>query len=170
MRSLSLSRLPLMLLLALLAGAFMANAQESSSTRPNNSSSAFRIQALRAEAGKPSLYEVRFTTADTLAPQDELAFEFPAALDLRQLEVASSTTINGGFKLTREGSLVRARRTGLGAAIPPGRQVELKLGLITNPSTLTGNFEVAFTHRRASGQAVAAKKSYAIQFVSKKSQ
>ncbi len=170
MRSLSLRRLPLMVPLALLASAFAVIAQERSSARPNDASPAFSMQALRAEAGKPSLYEIRYTTADTLDTQAELVFEFPAALDLRLLEIASSTTINGGFKLTREGSLVRVRRTGLGAAIPPGRQVELMLGLITSPATLAGNLEVTFMQRSASGNAAAGKKSYPIQFVRKTNQ
>jgi hypothetical protein len=128
------------------------------------------MRALRAEPGKPSLYEVRFTTADTLEAQAELVFEFPAALDLSLLEVASSTTINGGFNITRTRNIVHVRRTGLGAVVPPGRPVELKLGLITSPPTLPGNLTVGFTQLRASGKAAAGKQSYPIQFVPKSNQ
>ncbi len=170
LRRLNMRRPALMLMLAVFASSFVVRAQDGTSTRPNDSSPSpqeFSMRALRAEPGKPSLYEVRFTPADTLAAQAELIFEFSSALDLRQLEVASSTTINGGFKITRERNVVRVRRTGLGAAVPPGRPVELKLGLIISPATLAGNLEVAFTQMRASGTAVAGKKSYPIQFVPK---
>ena len=170
MRGLNLRRLALMSMLGILAALANAQAQDGAGIRPNNSSAPateFRMQALRAEPGKPSLYDVRFTTVDTLDARAELVFEFPAALDVSLLEVASSTTINGGFTITREGNRVRVLRTGLGATLPPGRQVEVKLGLITSPATLAGNLEVGFSQIRASGQPAAAKKNYPIQFVPK---
>lgn len=173
MRSQGLPRLPLMLMLAMFTSSFAVRGQDGPSTRQNNASTSlpeFSMRALRAEPGKPSLYEVRFTTADTLEAQAELVFEFPVALDLSLLEVASSTTINGGFKITHTRNTVHVRRTGLGAVVPPGRPVELKLGLITSPPTLPGNLTVGFTQLRASGKGAAGKQSYPIQFVPKTNQ
>ncbi|MGH7492006.1 MAG: hypothetical protein ACREOO_06385 [bacterium] len=165
--------LSLVLMLATFASSFAVKGQERQSTRQNQaspSSPEFSMRALRAEPGKPSLYEVRFMTADTLQAQADLVFEFPAALDLSLLEVASSTTIDGGFKITRERNVVHVHRTGLGAIIPPGRPVELKLGLITSPATLPGNLTVGFTQMGAPGKAAASKQSYPIQFVPKTNQ
>ena len=163
----------LMLMLATFAFSLAVKGQDRQSTRQSQaspSSTEFSMRALRAEPLKPSLYEVRFLTEDTLHTQAELVFEFPAALDLSLLEVASSTTIDGGFKITRERNVVHVRRTGLGAIVPPGRPVELKLGLITSPATLPGNLTVGFTQIGAPGKVAAGKQSYPIQFVPKSNQ
>lgn len=125
----------------------------------------FSLRALRAEPGKPSLYDLRFTTSDTLDPLAEMVFEFPRELDLRQLQIASSTSINGGFKIFREGNVVRIRRTGLGETILPNRQVELQLGLIISPQSLLSNQEVAFEVRSATGKVTLARKRLAVQFL-----
>lgn len=125
----------------------------------------FSLRALRAEPGKPSLYDLHFTTADTLDPLAEMVFEFPRELDLRQLVLASSTSINGGFKIFREGNVVRIRRTGLGETILPGKPVELKLGLIISPASLSANQEVAFEVRSAKGEVQLARRRLAIQFL-----
>lgn len=125
----------------------------------------FSLRALRAEPGKPSLYDLRFTTVDALDPLAEMVFEFPAELDLSLLQVASSTSINGGFKIFREGNVVRIRRTGLGETILPGQKVELKLGLITSPSSLAGNLEITFELRSAKGEVQLARRRLPIQFL-----
>ncbi len=125
----------------------------------------FSLRALRAEPGKPSLYDLRFTTSDTLDPLAEMVFEFPRELDLRQLQIASSTSINGGFKIFREGNVVRIRRTGLGEVILPGRQVEVKLGLIVSPLSLTAYHEVAFEVRSATGKVKLERRRLPIQFL-----
>lgn len=100
------------------------------------------VHALRAEPGKPSLYELRFVTVDTLAREAEIIVTFPHAFDLSQLEIAGSSQINGGFKLERKGQEVRLRRTGLGEKIPPGRKVSLQLGLIVNPADFSASHQV----------------------------
>lgn len=125
----------------------------------------FSLRALRAEPGKPSLYDLQFTTRDTLDPLAEMVFEFPREMDLRQLQIASSTSINGGFKLSRAGNVVRVRRTGLGETILPGKLVELKLGLIISPPNLSANQEVAFEVRSAKGEVKLARRRLAIQFL-----
>lgn len=167
MMSLNFGRLAGMVILLVTASSFTAQAQGPDTPQNNPPSSEFSMRALQAGPGLPSLYDVRFTTADTLEREAELVFEFPAALDLSLLEVASSTTITGGFKITRERNVVRVRRTGLGDVVLPNRQVELKLGLIKSPELFSGNLAVSFTQVRASGKPAAAKKSYPIQFVPK---
>jgi hypothetical protein len=142
--------------------AYSPNLMGQSSQRPAFD---FSLRALRAEPGKPSLYDLHFTTRDTLDPLTEMVFEFPRELDLSQLQIASSTSINGGFKIFREGNVVRVRRTGLGETIFPGEQVELKLGLITSPPSLAGNLEIAFELRSAKGEVQLARTRLPIQFL-----
>lgn len=123
-----------------------------------------KVRALAAQPGEVSLYEISFTTADSLTRRAEIILDFPTEFDLSLLRVASSTSINGGFKLVRERNQVRVQRTGLGAVIPPGRKVELQLGLIKNPSRLTNSYEVGL-EIRSSGQTVqVARKNHRIEF------
>ncbi|MDZ7266336.1 MAG: hypothetical protein ONB48_04335 [candidate division KSB1 bacterium] len=122
------------------------------------------VRALAAQPGEVSLYEIRFTTGDSLAARAEIILDFPAEFDLSLLRVASSTSINGGFKLVRERNQVRVQRTGLGAMIPPGRNVELQLGLIKNPGRLTGNYEVGMEIRSSSQSVLVARKNHRIEF------
>lgn len=136
---------------------------------PRRSSSAnatdFTIRALRAEPGKASLYDLRFTTRDTLDPLAEMIFVFPRNLDLSLLQVVSSTSINGGFKIQREGNLVRIRRTGLGETILPSTPVELKLGLIISPDNLSAPHDIFFEVRSATGKIQFDQVRLPIQFI-----
>ena len=142
--------------------------QQNSTPQSAASSEALRtlkIRALHAEPGKPSLYELRFTTSDSLPPDAELVIEFPTDLDLGLLEMASSTSINGGFTISKERNLVRVRRTGLGATVPPGRAVDLKLGLIKNPENLSLAPRVSVELRSASGKVASVKRSFSVEFM-----
>jgi len=171
MRCLRPLSLALILTLATIGTASALRGQTDRTDRQPDStrdlSGALQLRALRAEPGKPSLYELSFTTSDTLTTSAEIVLEFPASFDLSLLEIASSTTINGGFKITRTGNTVRVRRTGLGDPVPPGRQVELKLGLIRNPDTLSVSQTVT-TEILASAQSTTSKKrSHSVQFISR---
>lgn len=138
--------------------------QNPQSSSPANTAD-FSIRALRAEPGKASLYDLRFTTRDTLDPLAEMTFVFPRNFDLSLLQVASSTSINGGFKILREGNLVRIRRTGLGETILPGTPVELKLGLIISPPNLSASHDLSFEVRSATGRVMLNQVRLPIQFI-----
>jgi hypothetical protein len=132
---------------ALLVGTPGYSQQNSSSRATANSAKSsgrdsLTVQALRAQPGKPSLYELRFVTTDTLARDAAIVVTFPPAFDLSQLEIAGSSQINGGFKLERKGREVHLRRTGLGQKIPPGRKVSLQLGLVVNPPDFSASHQV----------------------------
>lgn len=128
----------------LLIGNLASGQQKSSSPAAAFTSGrdSLTVQALRAQPGKPSLYELRFVTTDTLARDAEIVVTFPRAFDLSQLEIAGSSQINGGFKLERKGQEVHLRRTGLGERIPPGRKVALQLGLVVNPPDFSASHQV----------------------------
>lgn len=131
------------LLAALLVGNPVWSQQKSSIQSANTAGrDSLTVQALRAQPGKPSLYELRFVTTDTLARDAEIVVTFPRAFDLSQLEIAGSSQINGGFKLERKGQEVHLRRTGLGEKIPPGRSVSLQLGLVVNPPDFSASHQV----------------------------
>jgi hypothetical protein len=135
------------LLLALLIGAPSYSQQNPPNRAIANAANAsgrdsLTVQALRAQPGKPSLYELRFVTTDTLARDAEIVVTFPPAFDLSQLEIAGSSQINGGFKLERKGQEVRLRRSGLGEKIPPGRKMSLQLGLVVNPPDFSASHQV----------------------------
>ncbi len=132
------------LLAVLLIGNPVWSQQKSSAQAAANTPGrdSLTVQALRAQPGKPSLYELRFVTTDTLARDAEIVLTFPRAFDLSQLEIAGSSQINGGFKLERKGQEVHLRRTGLGERIPPGRKVSLQLGLVVNPPDFSASHQV----------------------------
>jgi hypothetical protein len=122
------------------------------------------VKALRAEPGKPSLYEVSFVTTDSLSSRATIMIAFPQEFDLRQLEIAGSSTINGGFTLERKDREVLLRRTGLGAPIPPGKQVSIQLGLIVNPANLSASHQVR-VQLPAAPSAAATTTNKEVQFI-----
>ena len=122
------------------------------------------VKALRAAPGKPSLYEVSFVTADSLAANALIVISFPKTFNLSQLEIAGSSTINGGFTLTRRGQEVQVRRTGLGAKISPGKRVSLQLGLIGNPASFSAAHQVR-VQLPATRAAAATTKNMDVQFI-----
>jgi hypothetical protein len=131
-----------LLLGSLVWGQQQASVQAAANAAKNPDRDSLTVQALRAQPGKPSLYELRFVTTDTLARDAEIVVTFPRAFDLSQLEIAGSSQINGGFKLERKGQDVHLRRTGLGERIPPGRKVSLQLGLVINPPDFSATHQV----------------------------
>ncbi len=146
-------------------------AQPNSSSRSNSPVSAQRpgrdslsVKALRAAPGKPSLYEISFVTTDSLAADAAIAITFSKVFDLSQLEIAGSSTINGGFTLMRNGQDVQVRRTGLGAKVPPGKKVSLQLGLIGNPVSFSSSHQVR-VQLPATRNAAATTKNMDVQFI-----
>jgi len=136
----------------------------STASAANPGRDSLAVKALRAEPGKPSLYEVSFVTTDSLAPNATLVVTFPREFDLRQLEIAGSSTINGGFTLERKGQEVRLRRSGLGAKIPPGKKVSIQLGLIGNPANLSASHQVR-VQLPAAAPSAATTKNKEVQFI-----
>lgn len=148
-----------------LAGAFTpARSQNAQSNATPTEATPITVRALAKQPGEVSLYEVSFTTKDSLGRRAEIVLEFPAELDLSLLRLASSTSINGGFKISRDRNVVRVQRTGLGAVVPPGKNVALQLGLIKNPVQPASNVEVAIEIRSATQAVQVARKNYRIEF------
>ncbi|MGH7493185.1 MAG: hypothetical protein ACREOO_12425 [bacterium] len=147
-------RLSLGLLLVLSASAFAQT-----STREH-----IRLQALRAEANQPSVYEITITSPEVLEADAEFVVEFPADFDLTMLLVAGSPDLNGGFTLTREGQRVRAQRSGAGVRVAANTPVHLRLGAIMNPGKLEGEYQVGVQVRPALAATLSAVQKAKVEF------
>ena len=101
------------------------------------------------EAGKASIYELSFVTTDTLNANGQISITFPQGMDLSDLKIASSITINGGFKVRVEGQKVFLTRTGLGRVILPNEKVDIKFGIVRNPIQIDRpfSFQIEFDHK-----------------------
>lgn len=94
------------------------------------------LRALHAQAAQPSVYELTFTTQETITPEAEFVLEFPPDFDLSRVKIASSDEMKGGFTVTVAQRKVFLKRTGLGQSIAPGTRVKLSVGVIVNPKDL----------------------------------
>ncbi len=101
------------------------------------------------EAGKASIYELSFVTTDTLNADGQISVTFPQGIDLSDLKIASSITINGGFKVRVEDQKVFLTRTGLGRVILPNEKVSIKFGIVKNPVAVERpfSFQIEFDHK-----------------------
>jgi hypothetical protein len=122
------------------------------------------IHALKAAPGKGSIYEIGFVTRDTLATDAEILLAFPPECDLSGLEIAGSSSIDGGWKLEKNGRNVTLRRTGLGHVVMPGRRAGVKLGLIKNPADFNATHRVEVEVRASAKKQAGAKAQGGIAF------
>lgn len=122
------------------------------------------VQAIKAAPSKATLYEIAFSTRDTLASDAEIVVAFPPECDLSALEIAGSPNINGGWTLTKNRQQVTLRRTGLGDAIAPDKRVSLKLGLIKNPADFNTTHRVEVEIRPSAKNPASAKRQVEIGF------
>lgn len=122
------------------------------------------VQAIKAAPNKATLYEIAFSTRDTLASDAEILLTFPPECDLSALEIAGSSTINGGWTLAKNRQQVTLRRTGLGDAIAPAKRVSLKLGLIKNPADFNAAHRVEVEIRPSAKKQASAKRQVEIGF------
>lgn len=123
-----------------------------------------RMQALRATAAEPSVYELSFYAADTLATDAEFVLDFPAAFELEQLHLASSMQIKGGFEVVREHQTAIVRRFGLGPSIPPGQRLTIRLGVIGNPEKLNATHEIGIRLRTSAKAELSEKTKVRVEF------
>lgn len=124
----------------------------------------FRLQALRAEAGQPSVYEVTITSPQILEADAEFVLEFPLAFDLSVLMVAGSPDMSGGFSLSRDGQRVRVKRSGAGESIQAHKPVHLRLGAIMNPEKLEPNYQIGVQVQTAAATPLSALQKTKVEF------
>jgi len=101
---------------------------------------AVKIRPVNSKPKAVSIYELSFTTTETLNPDGQISIVFPDNIDLSKVRAAGSSTINGGFKTRVDGNKIILSRTGLGRRILPNKKVDVKFANIVNPTT--GEFSV----------------------------
>lgn len=85
------------------------------------------------QAKASSIYEVEFVASKPISPKATIVINFPEAFDLSNLQVAGSSTLNGGFNLKVENKELRLERSGLGREISPNEKVSVKFAIVKNP-------------------------------------
>ena len=130
--------------MAMFLSASQGFAQENTGAAPQSAAitDSAGVYVTRAEAGKPAIYEIRFTPVDTLATDAAFVLTFPEAFDLSLLDIVGSTSIDGGLKIAKDKQQVTVSRTGLGSPVDPGKKIGIKLGMIKNPQNLTATYSV----------------------------
>ncbi|RMF66922.1 MAG: hypothetical protein D6743_05695 [Calditrichaeota bacterium] len=123
-----------------------------------------QVVARSAVAGGNSIYHLTLISPDTLPKDAVLEVTFPPGFDLKPLEVAGSRDMNGGLRLRKNQRTVTLERTGLGAPVPPGKPVTIKLGLIRNPQPLRPDFAVRVQVRTRQAQRTIFDKTVNVRF------
>ena len=111
------------------------------------------IQPVQKTVSRVSIYRIEFTTTEAMAKDAEFVLTFPSDFNLSKVILASSKTINGGFKVTRNNSKVIVSRSGLGDEIPTGKKVEILLGNILNPGSAGNGYNVTIEINNGIGKA-----------------
>ena len=125
-----------------------------------------RVVALRAEPGELSVYEISFVTQALIPKDAAFVLSFPDSCDLSQLQMAGSNQINGGFRVEKDGTIVRVIRSALGDVIPAGRPVAIRLGAIVNPKDLESRLSIRFQSQASSSAALGSTRSLPLIFES----
>lgn len=100
------------------------------------------IVAKHPEIKNSSIYQINFVVDKPIPPKAVFRIVFPIGFNLSDLMIAGSTTINGGFLLQVDGQVVTIRRSGLGKEIPANQRVDLKFGIVRNPSEPADDYEI----------------------------
>lgn len=101
-----------------------------------------QLKPMFPEAGKVTIYELKFNPPDSLDAKAQLKIVFPKVFDLSKVKMAGSSTINGGFQVDVVDSTVILKRTGLGQTLLPGEKVDVKFANVVNPLTPDEMYEV----------------------------
>ncbi len=106
------------------------------------------VYAVTPLPGHRSIYELQFSLNQPLPPDAVFEIHLPQVLNLEEVKVVGSQTIDGGFRLRRQGNVLLVERTGRGHVVPAGRRVDLKLANFRNPKVLDAGLQVRLVVRR----------------------
>ena len=112
------------------------------------------VYAVSPTPGQRSIYELRFSLSQPLPPDAVFEIHLPPALNPNEVKVVGSQTIDGGFRLRKQGNVLLVERTGRGHVVPAGKTVDLKLANFRNPKVLDAGLQVRLVIRRG-GRSVA---------------
>lgn len=97
------------------------------------------LTALSAEPAKNAMYKMTFDLEQELDANAEVTIDFPEEFDLSTVKVAGSNDINGGFQFDTDKNKLTLKRSGLGRAVPSGKNVSIIFGPLKNPAHLESN-------------------------------
>jgi hypothetical protein len=111
-----------------------------------------QLQAKNDTVNALSVYEYRFTTADSLYNDAEIRLSFPEAFSTANVKLAHSSDANGGIKVTVVNREIVLRRAGIGKTVPPGTAVSIQFANMKNPDT-ADNYAVGMRMKRTASAA-----------------
>ena len=100
------------------------------------------VKAKHSDVEASSIYEIYFSIAQEIPQKAVIVVTFPENFDLAGVIIAGSTTINGGFEVTVDGSKVLLKRSGLGRIIKPYEKVDVKFANVKNPSEPADDYKI----------------------------
>lgn len=100
------------------------------------------VIARHPESGERSTYQINFVVSKPIPAKAIIRVTFPDDFDLSDLMIAGSTTINGGFDLSVNRSVVTMKRSGLGREILANEKVDVKFAIIKNPDQPSDNYKI----------------------------
>ncbi len=120
---------------------------------------------LNSKIGSHTLYEVKFTSSDTISQNARFSLTFPPEFDLSKVSLAGSNTMNGGFRVTVKDTIIEIGRNGEGKPVYPGNELNLLFSVVKNPDNAGKNYLVLFRVLEASGNTVSSTRSNPIVIV-----
>lgn len=93
-----------------------------------------KVVAKSEEIGAATIYSVSFNVSKPIPSKAVIKVTFPAEFDISNLQVAGSTTINGGFEQRVSNRTLSLERSGLGREIKPNEKVDVKFAIVKNPT------------------------------------
>lgn len=123
------------------------------------------VTPLNSKIGTYTLYELTFTSPDTIGQNARFSLTFPPEFDLSMVSLAGSNTMNGGFSVTVKDSIIEIGRKGEGKPAYPGNKLNLLFSVVKNPDKADNNYLVLFRILDIFGNAVSSTQSKPVVIV-----
>ncbi len=124
-----------------------------------------RVTPLNLKTGKNTLYELTFTSPDTIGQNARFSLTFPPEFDLSMVSLAGSQTMNGGFSVTVKDSIIEIGRNGEGKPAYPGNELNLLFSVVKNPDIANNNYLILFRILDSFGNTVSSTRSKPVVIV-----
>lgn len=118
-----------------------------------------KVNARNGDVNASSIYEVYFSISTEIPASASIVVIFPDDFGLSNVNVAGSTTINGGFELTVNQKKVILKRSGHGDVIEPDQQVSVKFANVKNPPRSVDQYEIDVEIRDNDNQVLKASRT-----------
>ena len=120
---------------------------------------------LNGKIGIHTLYEVKFTSPDTISQKARFSLTFPSEFDLSMVSLAGSKIMDGGFSVTVKDSILNISRNGEGKPAIPGSELDLLFSIVKNPDNADNDYFVLFRVLDFLGNTVLSTQSKAVEIL-----